>query len=90
MIESFESNKIDIYGNLFKEYYYVKLLEYGVNNYSYIEYEKDFNNAVLYFPIFVGVWFGTTSNEDLIDKNFPYFYLLKLSIINSQFTINFQ
>jgi hypothetical protein len=88
MIESFESNKIDIYGNLFKEYYYVKLLEYGVTNYTYEEYEKDFNYAVLYFPIFVGIWFGTTPNEDLIDKNFPYFYLLKLSYFIKRFNIN--
>ncbi len=89
MIESFESNKIDVYGNLFKEYYYVKLLEYGVVNYTYENYEKDFRNAVLYFPVFVGIWFGTTPSEDLIDKNFPYFYLLKLSYFMKRFNIEF-
>ncbi len=88
MIESFEINKINIYGNMFREYYYIQLLESGVINYKYDEYIKDFNYAAMYFPIFVAIWFGTTPVEDLIDKNFPYFYLLKLSNFLEKYNID--
>jgi beta-phosphoglucomutase-like phosphatase (HAD superfamily) len=78
MIESFEIDKINIYGNIFKYYYYAKLLEYGVINYSLEEYENDFKNAICYFPFFVAIWFGTLDENDLIDRNFPYFFINKL------------
>jgi beta-phosphoglucomutase-like phosphatase (HAD superfamily)/choline kinase len=78
MIESFEIDKINIYGNIFKYYYYAKIIEYGVKNYSKEEYENDFKNAICYFPFFVAIWFGTLNDEDLIDKNFPYFFINKL------------
>jgi hypothetical protein len=54
------------------------LIEYGVTNYDRQSYSADFKNAACYFPYFVAVWFGTTPVEDLIDVNFPYFFIDKL------------
>ena len=78
MIESFEMDKMNIYKPLLKEYYYVKLLELGVKNYSRVQYEKDFLNASYYFPFFVACWFGTINPDELIDKNFPFFFIQRL------------
>lgn len=78
LIESFELENIKINFQIFKNYYYQKLLHYKVMNYSYQEYEKDLKDAVSYFPFFVAFWFGTTSEDDLIDKNFPFFFIKKL------------
>ncbi len=78
MIESFDIEQIKLYYPIFKNYYYTKLCEYGVLNYSYDMYCTDFINAMYYFPFFVAIWFGTLSDEDLIDKNFPFFYIKKL------------
>jgi hypothetical protein len=55
MIESFDISKMKIYNNLFKEYYYIKLIESGVINYSKMDFEKDFENASYYFPFFVAM-----------------------------------
>jgi hypothetical protein len=65
---------INQYKNIFKDYYYVKLKEYGVINYNYEDYEKDFQNSIYYFPIFVAFWFGTLNEDKLLHKNFPFFY----------------
>lgn len=78
MIESFSKETIATYFNLFKEYYYIKLHEYGVVNYEKQSYNEDFRNAAFYFPYFVAVWFGTTPTDDLIDINFPYFFVNSL------------
>lgn len=78
MIESFDSNKMKIYKNLFKEYYYIKLIQNGVLNYSKEEYEEDFINASYYFPFFVAIWFGTLNEDELIDKKFPSEFIRKL------------
>jgi hypothetical protein len=56
----------------------VKLLENGVENYSIEEYNRDFDNSISYFPFFVAIWFGTVSDDELIDKNFPFFFIQKL------------
>jgi len=77
MIESFEINKMKIYKNLFKEYYYVKLIENGVD-YIKSDYETDFEYASYYFPFFVAIWFGTISEDELIDKKFPHEFIKKL------------
>jgi beta-phosphoglucomutase-like phosphatase (HAD superfamily)/molybdopterin-guanine dinucleotide biosynthesis protein A len=77
MIESFDISKMKIYKNLFKEYYYVKLIENGVN-YSKQDYETDFKNASFYFPFFVAIWFGTINEDELIDKDFPCEFIKKL------------
>ncbi len=78
MIESFEITKINLYKNIFKNYYYVKLLEYGVKNYSIDEYNHDYEYASYYFPFFVAIWFGTLNDDELIDKNFPFFFIQRL------------
>jgi len=78
LIESFDTDKISLYIPLFKNYYYIKLLEYGVQNYSVKDYERDFINSICYYPFFVAIWFGITPEEDLIDKNFPFFFIQKL------------
>jgi thiamine kinase-like enzyme len=77
MIESFEIDVIQKYRNIFMEYYYLKLIEYGVTNYSRLDFTKDFTTATCYFPFFVAIWFGTVSDDELIDKNFPIFFIQK-------------
>jgi thiamine kinase-like enzyme len=78
IIESFDITNIKSIFNLTKEYYYKKLLEYGVKNYSYEQYEKDLYYAVCFIPFFTSIWFGTVPQEELIDKNFPYFLITKM------------
>jgi len=78
VIESFDiDNSVSIF-NILKEYYFKKLFEYGVTNYSYEEYEKDLYYSICYIPFFTSVWFGSTPQDELIDKNFPYFLITKL------------
>jgi HAD superfamily hydrolase (TIGR01509 family) len=78
ILESFEITNIKLIFNIAKNYYYKKLLEYGVINYSFEEYEKDIYDAICYIPFFTSIWFGTTEQDELIDKNFPYFLISKL------------
>jgi hypothetical protein len=42
------------------------------------DYETDFINASYYFPFFVAIWFGTISEDELIDKSFPFEFIKKL------------
>jgi HAD superfamily hydrolase (TIGR01509 family) len=78
IVESFDINKIDILLPLFKNYYYCKLVEYGIQNYSFSEFEIDLCDAFCYIPFFTAVWFGCMSEDELIDKNFPFFFIQKL------------
>jgi len=78
MIESFDIEKMKTYKQIFKEYYYTKLIENGVTNYSKEDYEKDFINASYYFPFFVAIWFGTLNEDELIDKKFPTEFIEKM------------
>lgn len=78
IIESFDINTIPIIYPIFTNYYYRKLREHNVENYSYKEYSNDLHDALCYVPFFTAVWFGTVSYDDLIDKNFPYFFIQKL------------
>lgn len=78
IIESFDVAHARHYRALFKEYYYVRLCEHGVAGYSREEYSRDFDLAIRHFPFFVAVWFGTLNEDELIDKNFPFFYIQKL------------
>ena len=78
MIESFTIENIKEYSSLCKQYYYIKLKEYGVSDYSIEEYNQDFIDALCYFPIFVGIWFGTTPVDELIDTSFPFLFIQKL------------
>jgi len=78
VLESFDIINIKNIFYLIKFYYYNKIIEYGIKNYSFDEYEKDIYDAVCYIPFFTSVWFGTTPQDELIDKNFPYFFISKL------------
>jgi hypothetical protein len=78
MIESFDMHKMKLYKSLFKEYYYVKLIQNGIVNYSRDEYDEDFTNASYYFPFFVAIWFGTLNEDELIDKRFPCEFITRL------------
>jgi len=77
MIESFDIERMRIYKKIFKDYYYVKLLENGIK-YDRQDFECDFKNASYYFPFFVAIWFGTLSEDELIDKLFPLHFIKKL------------
>ena len=77
MIESFDIDKMKLYKSLFKEYYYIKLTENGIH-YNREDYNSDFKYASYYFPFFVAVWFGTISEDELIDKSFPFEFIKKL------------
>jgi len=77
IIESFDIINIKSMFNLIKEYYYKKIIEYGIN-YSFQDYENDLYYSICYIPFFTSIWFGTTPQDELIDKNFPYFFINKL------------
>ena len=77
MIESFDTQKMSSYKNLFKNYYYESILKNGIN-YLKEDFEEDFINASYYFPFFVAIWFGTLNEDELIDKNFPNEFIKKL------------
>ena len=78
ILESFDIVNIKQIFFLTKHYYYIKLIEYGITNYSVEEYEKDIHDAICYIPFFTSVWFGTIPQDELIDKNFPYFLINKM------------
>ena len=81
IIESFDISNIILMFNLFKNYYYKKILEYGIVKYTFEEYENDIKDALFYVPVFTAIWFGTIPNDELIDKNFPYFFINKLAFL---------
>ena len=78
LIESFDVETIRKYKPLFKQHYYLKLQENGVLHYSVEEYNRDFDNAIFYFPLFVAVWFGTLDPDELLDKDFPTIFIKQL------------
>ena len=78
IIESFDITNIKSIFYLAREYYYKKIIEYGINNYSYKDYDDDIYDAICYIPFFTSIWFGTIPQDELIDKNFPYFLISKL------------
>jgi HAD superfamily hydrolase (TIGR01509 family) len=78
IIESFDIvNIIPIY-DLATRYYYMKLIENGVVDYNLEDYKCDLYDAICYVPFFTSVWFGTIPQDELIDKNFPYFFINKM------------
>jgi HAD superfamily hydrolase (TIGR01509 family) len=77
IIESFDILHMNLLFPIFKNYYYKKLMEYGVLNYSFDLYTQDLKDAICYVPFFTAIWFGSTPNDELIDKNFPYFFIKK-------------
>jgi HAD superfamily hydrolase (TIGR01509 family) len=78
IIESFDIKNIETIFYIAKYYYYKKILEYGIINYSFQEYENDIYDSICYIPFFTSVWFGTTPTDELIDKNFPYEFISKM------------
>ena len=78
LIESFDAETMRKYKPLFKQHYYLKLQEFGVLHYSVEEYNRDFDNAIFYFPLFVAVWFGTLDPDELMDKDFPTIFIKQL------------
>jgi len=78
IIESFDIINIKSFFHLTKYYYYKKLIENGVTDYSFQEYENDLYDAICYIPFFTSIWFGTVPQDELIDKNFPYFLISKM------------
>jgi HAD superfamily hydrolase (TIGR01509 family) len=81
IIESFDICKTKQIFYLMKHYYYLKLIDYGIVNYSFEEYERDIYDAVRYIPFFTCVWFGSIQQDELIDKNFPYFLITKTCLL---------
>ena len=78
IIESFSINEIALLYPLFKNYYYKKLLENNIRNYTFQQYEDDIVDSLQCMPFFTAIWFGSTPNDELIDKNFPFFFIQKL------------
>ena len=64
LIESFELQDYDKILAMYKKY-----IDYS---------ERDFQDAISYFPVYVAMWFGTVEDKDLIDVNFPRRYVPKL------------
>jgi HAD superfamily hydrolase (TIGR01509 family) len=77
LIESFDLVHLKINYQMFIHYYYVCLKQCGIT-YDYDVFMHDVKNACWHFPFFVAVWFGTVPSDELIDKNFPYFFIQKL------------
>jgi len=78
IIESFDISQIKIIYPILKDYYFQKILEYGITKYNLDEYENDLYDAVCYIPLFTSVWFGTIPQEELIDKDFPFLFMNKM------------
>lgn len=89
MVESFSVAHTQNIGNLLKDYYYLSLQEEGVSDYSREAYEQDFQASIGYFPFFVAIWFGTTPPSQLIDVNFPFFFIQKLFAVMETHLQNF-
>jgi hypothetical protein len=82
IIESFHIDNIKLLYPIFKNYYYKKIIENGIS-YSYEEYEQDIKDAISYIPFCTAVWFGTIPIDELIDKNFPFFFIQKLFYLHN-------
>jgi hypothetical protein len=74
LIESFDGPERS---GEYKEMYYQALLAKGVV-YCREDYDRDFRNAMFYFPFFVAIWFGTVAEDELIDKEFPGRFIRRL------------
>ena len=78
ILESFDIERVCDVLDLLKPHYYSKIIEYGVKDYSVEDYERDLYEAFTFIPFFTAVWFGTTSEDELIDKHFPDLLITKL------------
>ena len=75
LVEGFDITNIKLLYGLFKNYYYKKIVEYGVISYSFEDYERDIIDSITYVPFFTAIWFGSLNDDELIDKNWIYFFL---------------
>ena len=82
IIESFDIEHLEIMYELLTNYYFIKLKENNIIHYSYEEYKTDLKDAICYVPYFTSVWFGSVDQDELIDKNFPYFFITKLGYLS--------
>jgi HAD superfamily hydrolase (TIGR01509 family) len=79
IIESFDIEFIKNYYTMFKMYYYKQLIENSVHLiYEIKDFENDILDAVKFIPFFTAIWFGTVPFDELIDKNWPYFFIKKV------------
>lgn len=77
LIESYTPEKCKELFGLLTGYYVQVTKELG-SDVCMTTFKRDLHNAMCYYPFFVAVWFGTTPPEDLIDVNFPFFYIFRL------------
>ncbi len=79
LIESFDPATVTSYSGVAKDYYYKKLVDYGVRGYHREDFERDFKLACCYFPFFVALWFGTLpKGASIPDQNFPALFCQRL------------
>ena len=91
IIESFNIDNLPHLYPLFINYYYTKLIEKDNSNYSYSVFIKDLHNSLCYIPFFTAIWFGTIPEDELIDKNWIYFFIQKLLfLINLNINPDYQ
>lgn len=89
IIESFDISKlINIY-NLSIAYYKCKIEEYGIK-YTDTDYQKDIKNSLCYVPFFTAIWFGSTPTDELIDPNWPFFFIQKVSYLYDNLNLTFE
>lgn len=74
MIESFEAPLMCNWESMITKHYLLKLNEYGMNM-TESEFRDEFTCACCFFPFFVSVWFGVSDEKDLVDVNFPFFFI---------------
>jgi hypothetical protein len=78
LIESYDIDQLETMASIIFPYYYLCLCQEGVENYTKFQFENDISVASRFYPFFVAIWFGTTPREDLVDINFPLFFIQKL------------
>lgn len=66
LIEGYDTNECRRLEPLVMEQYHKALCDEGVENYSMDDLRRDWKLACLHFPFYVAMWFGTTSDEDLV------------------------
>jgi HAD superfamily hydrolase (TIGR01509 family) len=76
LLESFSISKRRELWHVCISYYHTKLIQSGIS-YADGDFQRDLKMSAIQFPVFVAVWFGTTSIDHLIDKNFPFFFVTK-------------
>lgn len=84
VLESFDQENVKLMFELIQHYYYKKITEYGVSSHLYpfaTTFTQDLYAALCYVPFFTSIWFGTTPQDELIDKNFPYFLITKMCFL---------